>query len=84
MRDRELSWWKNQLNWHIQVQGKSKRCDTDIKSKQVNAEFKRITTINMQSKFFSSLDIHSTSLIDVYTKKEGNGGGVDDDAKVTM
>ncbi|KAF3833490.1 hypothetical protein F7725_024694 [Dissostichus mawsoni] len=24
MRDRELSWWKNQLNWHIQVQGKSK------------------------------------------------------------
>ncbi|KAF3835568.1 hypothetical protein F7725_028126 [Dissostichus mawsoni] len=25
MRDRELSWWKNQLNWHIQVQGKSKR-----------------------------------------------------------
>ncbi|KAI9523927.1 hypothetical protein NQZ68_022560 [Dissostichus eleginoides] len=25
MRDRELSWWKNQLNWQIQVQGKSKR-----------------------------------------------------------
>jgi len=25
MRDRELSWWKNQLNWHIQEQGKSKR-----------------------------------------------------------
>ena len=25
MRDRELSWWKNQLNWHMQVQGKSKR-----------------------------------------------------------
>ncbi|KAI9534060.1 hypothetical protein NQZ68_016778 [Dissostichus eleginoides] len=24
MRDRELSWWKNQLNWHIQVQDKSK------------------------------------------------------------
>ncbi|XP_034066767.1 dynamin-like isoform X1 [Gymnodraco acuticeps] len=41
---------------------------------QVNAEFKRITTINLQSKFFSSLDIHSTSLIDVYTKKGGVQG----------
>ncbi|KAJ4921920.1 hypothetical protein JOQ06_022184, partial [Pogonophryne albipinna] len=40
----------------------------------VNAEFKRITTINLQSKFFSSLDIHSTSLIDVYTKKGGVQG----------
>ncbi|KAI4816415.1 hypothetical protein KUCAC02_008742 [Chaenocephalus aceratus] len=41
---------------------------------QVNAEFKRITTMNLQSKFFSSLDIHSTSLIDVYTKKGGVQG----------
>ncbi|XP_034062646.1 dynamin-like isoform X2 [Gymnodraco acuticeps] len=41
---------------------------------QVNAEFKRITTIKLQSKFFSSLDIHSTSLIDVYTKKGGVQG----------
>ncbi|XP_034073165.1 dynamin-2-like [Gymnodraco acuticeps] len=41
---------------------------------QVNAEFKRITTIHLQSKFFSSLDIHSTSLIDVYTKKGGVQG----------
>ncbi|KAL3063582.1 hypothetical protein OYC64_000002 [Pagothenia borchgrevinki] len=39
--------------------------------REVNAEFKRITTINLQSKFFSSLDIHSTCLIDVYTKKGG-------------
>ncbi|XP_034091742.1 uncharacterized protein LOC117559169 [Gymnodraco acuticeps] len=42
--------------------------------REVNAEFKRITTINLQSKFFSSLDIHSTSLIDVYTKKGGVQG----------
>ncbi|KAI9539258.1 hypothetical protein NQZ68_005337 [Dissostichus eleginoides] len=46
--------------------------DAPVHTHCVNAEFKRITTINLQSKFFSSLD--STSLIDVYTKKGGVQG----------
>ncbi|XP_068585504.1 uncharacterized protein [Cebidichthys violaceus] len=44
------------------------------KSVLVNAEFKRITTINLQSKFFSQLDIHSENLIQVYAKKGGVQG----------
>ncbi|KAI9525063.1 hypothetical protein NQZ68_012576 [Dissostichus eleginoides] len=47
---------------------------SDSEFEEVNAEFKRIATINLQSKFFSSLDIHSKSLIDVYTKKGGVQG----------
>ncbi|KAM6892967.1 uncharacterized protein PEZ65_023019 [Lycodopsis pacificus] len=41
---------------------------------EVNAEFKRITTINLQSKFFSQLDLHSENLIQVYAKKGGVQG----------
>ncbi|KAI4890356.1 hypothetical protein NFI96_032197 [Prochilodus magdalenae] len=38
---------------------------------EVNAEFKRITTIQLQSKFFTRLDSLSKNLMSVYAKKGG-------------
>ncbi|KAJ8375741.1 hypothetical protein SKAU_G00063210 [Synaphobranchus kaupii] len=42
--------------------------------REVNAEFQRITTIHMQSKFFSELDAHSENLIRAYASKGGVQG----------
>ncbi|XP_046706911.1 uncharacterized protein LOC124386909 [Silurus meridionalis] len=39
--------------------------------REVCAEFKRITTVHLQSKFFSQLDVHSANLIKAYSKKGG-------------
>jgi len=40
----------------------------------VSAEFKRITTVHLQSKFFSKLDVHSANLMKAYAKKGGVQG----------
>ncbi|KAF4116599.1 hypothetical protein G5714_004088 [Onychostoma macrolepis] len=41
---------------------------------KVSTEFKRITTIHLQSKLFSELDVHSANLMKVYAKKGGVQG----------
>lgn len=41
---------------------------------QISAEFKRITTIQLQSKFFGELDAHSANLMTAYAKKGGFQG----------
>ncbi|RXN35615.1 sterile alpha motif domain-containing 3-like isoform X1 [Labeo rohita] len=41
---------------------------------KVSTEFKRITTIHLQSKFFSELDVHSANLMKAYAKKGGVQG----------
>ncbi|XP_019201931.1 uncharacterized protein LOC102075874 isoform X3 [Oreochromis niloticus] len=41
---------------------------------EVSAEFKRITTIHLQSKFFSQLDSYSANLMKIYAKKGGIQG----------
>ncbi|RXN37812.1 sterile alpha motif domain-containing 3-like isoform X2 [Labeo rohita] len=42
--------------------------------REVSTEFKRITTIHLQSKFFSELDVHSANLMKAYAKKGGVQG----------
>ncbi|XP_034548833.1 uncharacterized protein LOC117819529 isoform X1 [Notolabrus celidotus] len=42
--------------------------------REVTAEFKRITTVSLVSKFFSGLDAHSSDLIRVFGKKGGAQG----------
>lgn len=37
----------------------------------MKAEFKRITTVELQSKFFSQLDAHSENLMKVFARKGG-------------
>ncbi|KAK0131528.1 putative nuclease HARBI1 [Merluccius polli] len=39
--------------------------------REVSSEFKRITTMHLQSKFFSELDAHSVNLLKAYAKKGG-------------
>ncbi|XP_041840519.1 uncharacterized protein LOC121639392 [Melanotaenia boesemani] len=39
--------------------------------REVKAEFKRITTVELQSKFFSQLDAHSENLMKVFARKGG-------------
>ncbi|KAE8289473.1 hypothetical protein D5F01_LYC11174 [Larimichthys crocea] len=41
---------------------------------KVSSEFKRITTLHLQSKFFSELDAHSAILLKAYSKKGGVQG----------
>uniref|UniRef100_A0A3B3SWQ9 Uncharacterized protein n=1 Tax=Paramormyrops kingsleyae TaxID=1676925 RepID=A0A3B3SWQ9_9TELE len=41
---------------------------------EVNAEFKRITTVMLQSKFLSQLDMHSANLIKLFKKCGGEPG----------
>ncbi|XP_027134490.1 uncharacterized protein LOC113745762 [Larimichthys crocea] len=41
---------------------------------EVSSEFKRITTLHLQSKFFSELDAHSAILLKAYSKKGGVQG----------
>ncbi|XP_034074475.1 uncharacterized protein LOC117547769 [Gymnodraco acuticeps] len=41
---------------------------------EVNAEFKRITTMPLQSRFLSQLDLHSASLLRVFSKQSGQQG----------
>lgn len=42
---------------------------------QINAEFKRITTGPLQSKFLSQLDLHSENLTQLFQKRGGQLGG---------
>ncbi|XP_030581535.1 uncharacterized protein LOC115777712 isoform X2 [Archocentrus centrarchus] len=42
--------------------------------REVSAEFKRITTIHLQSTFFSRVDAHSANLMKAYAKKGGVQG----------
>lgn len=41
---------------------------------QINAEFKRITTMPLQSRFLSQLDLLSESLLRVFAKRSGEQG----------
>ncbi|KAL2091655.1 hypothetical protein ACEWY4_013918 [Coilia grayii] len=41
---------------------------------EINAEFKRITTVPLQSKFLSQLDLHSDNLIRLFQKRGGQLG----------
>lgn len=41
---------------------------------QINAEFKRITTVPLQSKFLSQLDLHSENLARLFEKRGGQLG----------
>ncbi|CAL8384054.1 unnamed protein product [Arctogadus glacialis] len=41
---------------------------------QINAEFKRVTTMPLQSKFISQIDLHSASLLRVFEKRSGQQG----------
>lgn len=41
---------------------------------QINAEFKRITTMPLQSRFLSQLDFLSESLLRVFAKPSGKQG----------
>ncbi|XP_053347058.1 uncharacterized protein LOC128517973 [Clarias gariepinus] len=41
---------------------------------EINAEFKRITTMSLQSKFQSQLDLHSADLLRVFGKRSGQQG----------
>ena len=54
-------------------------CDGDILPEssvlfQINAEFKRITTVPLQSKFLSQLDLHSDNLTRLFQKRGGQLG----------
>uniref|UniRef100_A0A3Q3JTI6 PB1 domain-containing protein n=1 Tax=Monopterus albus TaxID=43700 RepID=A0A3Q3JTI6_MONAL len=41
---------------------------------EINAEFKRITTMPLQSRFLSQLDLHSSNLLRVFAKRSGQQG----------
>ncbi|KAJ8272853.1 hypothetical protein GJAV_G00094180 [Gymnothorax javanicus] len=41
---------------------------------EINAEFKCITTMPLQSRFLSQLDLHSTNLLRVFAKRSGQQG----------
>lgn len=41
---------------------------------QINAEFKRITTMPLQSRFLSQLDVHSEKLIKLFKNRGGQIG----------
>ncbi|CAL8253809.1 unnamed protein product [Arctogadus glacialis] len=41
---------------------------------EINAEFKRVTTMPLQSKFISQIDLHSASLLRVFEKRSGQQG----------
>ncbi|MEQ2186914.1 hypothetical protein GOODEAATRI_033740 [Goodea atripinnis] len=45
-----------------------------FEAKEINAEFKRITTMQLQSRFLSQLDMHSASLLGVFEKQKGQRG----------
>ncbi|KAL7872437.1 hypothetical protein SRHO_G00074200 [Serrasalmus rhombeus] len=41
---------------------------------EINAEFRRITTMPLQSRFLSQLDLHSANLLRVFVKRSGQQG----------
>lgn len=41
---------------------------------QINAEFKRITTMPLQSRFLSQLDLHTANLLKIFEKRSGQQG----------
>ena len=41
---------------------------------QINAEFKRITTMPLQSRFLSQLDQHTANLLKIFEKRSGQQG----------
>lgn len=41
---------------------------------QVSAEFHRITTLNLEPKFMSSLDLYSSKLLSLFQAKKGAAG----------
>ncbi|KAL7872455.1 hypothetical protein SRHO_G00074380 [Serrasalmus rhombeus] len=41
---------------------------------EINAEFRRITTMPLQSRFVSQLDLHSANLLRVFVKRSGQQG----------
>lgn len=43
---------------------------------QINAEFKQITTMPLQSRFLSQLDVHSESLMRLLDGRQGREQGV--------
>ncbi|XP_039462327.1 uncharacterized protein LOC120436067 [Oreochromis aureus] len=46
----------------------------NYKVKQVSAEFHRITTLNLEPKFMSSLDLYSSKLLSLFQAKKGAAG----------
>ncbi|KAG8005391.1 hypothetical protein GBF38_022579, partial [Nibea albiflora] len=48
-------------------------CPTKVSFK-LTAEFKRITTVSLLPKFFSELDVLSSNLMKVFSKKGGGQG----------
>ncbi|KAL7872447.1 hypothetical protein SRHO_G00074300 [Serrasalmus rhombeus] len=42
--------------------------------RKINAEFRRITTMPLQSRFLSQLDLHSANLLRVFVKRSGQQG----------
>ncbi|XP_037392517.1 uncharacterized protein LOC108416135 [Pygocentrus nattereri] len=45
-----------------------------FRTKEVSAEFERITTVHLLSRFFSKLDLHSAKLLKVFAKRGGVQG----------
>jgi hypothetical protein len=41
---------------------------------QINAEFKGVTTMPLQSRFISQIDLNSASLLRVFEKRSGQQG----------
>ena len=41
---------------------------------KVNAEFQRITTVNLEAKFMSMLDLYSPKLLSIFQAKKGAAG----------
>ncbi|KAJ8014326.1 hypothetical protein DPEC_G00039080 [Dallia pectoralis] len=61
----------NCLNAEEDVEQVLTACRTQEK---INAEFKRITTVPLQSKFLSQLDLYSDNLVKLFKKKGGQQG----------
>ncbi|KAK3544392.1 hypothetical protein QTP86_010401 [Hemibagrus guttatus] len=73
-REKGTSFWihekEKDLNWTRYICALLE-FSMSLKISLVCAKFKRITTVHLQSKFFSQLDIHSANLIKAYYKKGG-------------
>ncbi|XP_039677887.1 uncharacterized protein LOC120572632 [Perca fluviatilis] len=62
------------VSLHLSVQEIKERWPALFDVSHVNAEFQRITTVNLEAKFMSMLDLYSPKLLSIFQAKKGAAG----------
>ncbi|XP_055003879.1 uncharacterized protein LOC129407275 isoform X3 [Boleophthalmus pectinirostris] len=58
----------------LKINSLKRRGDENVHPNQINAEFRRITTMPLTSRFMSQLDLYTPKLVKIFRKKGGKPG----------